>query len=505
MKQKLYLTTVLVIAILLVFNLLANEFHLRFDLTDEKQYTLSEATRDILKNLEEPVTVKAYFSEDLPPNVIKARQDFQEMLVEYASLSKGMLLYEFINPNENEANEQDALSHGIQPVLINVREKDQVKQQKAFLGATVALDDRSDVIPLIQPGTAMEYALSTAIKKISVKDKPTVGFLQGHGEPPLNELSQLQNQLAVLYNIVEVRLDAEEVSDNVNTLVIIRPTDSISYPELNRIDNFLLRGGHVAIAMNRVAGDLQNASGTSLNTGLENWLQQKGIVVENNFVVDANCGAVTVQQQQGFFTMQTNVSFPFLPRISNFPDHAITKGLENVLFEFASSIRYSGDSTKRFTPIVLTSEKSNTLGAPQFFNIQKQWTDADFPLHHLTVGATIEGKLSGDTPSKMVVIADGDFVVSGSPQRPRQLQPDNVSLMANSIDWLSDDTGLIALRTKGVTSRPIDELEDSTKTILKYVNFLAPLLLVMGYGLIRMQRNRMKRLKRMSENYEEVQ
>ncbi|MBZ0245218.1 MAG: Gldg family protein [Cyclobacteriaceae bacterium] len=498
MKQKLYLTAVLVTAILLVLNLLSNEFHLRFDLTDEKQYTLSEATKDILKNLEEPVTVKAYFSEDLPPNVIKARQDFQEMLVEYASLSDGLLLYEFINPNENEANEQDAMSHGIQPVLINVREKDQVKQQKAFLGATVALDDRSDVIPLIQPGTAMEYVLSTAIKKISVKDKPTVGFLQGHGEPPINELMQLQNQLTVLYNVREVNLSTEEVGDDINSLIIIRPTDSISYQELNRIDNFLARGGNVSIAMNRVVGDLQNASGTSLNTGLESWLQQKGIVVENNFVVDANCGAVTVQQQQGFFTMQTNVSFPFLPRISNFADHAITKGLENVLFEFVSSIRFSGDSTKRFTPIVQTSEKSNSLPAPQFFNIQKQWTDADFPLQNLIVGATVEGKLVGEAQSKMVVIADGDFIVTGSPQRPRQLQPDNVSLMANSIDWLSDDTGLIALRTKGVTSRPIDELEDTTKTILKYSNFLAPILLVIGYGLIRMQRSKIKRLKRMS-------
>ena len=504
MKQKIYLTTVLVVAILLVVNLLANEFHLRFDLTDEKQYTLSQATKDILSNLEGPVTVKAYFSEGLPPNIVKARQDFQEMLVEYASLANGMLLYEFVDPNKDEANEQDAISHGIQPVLINVREKDQVKQQKAFLGATVALDDRSDVIPLIQPGTAMEYALSTAIKKISVKDKPTVGLLQGHGEPSLGELSQLQNQLSVLYNIVDVRLDTGEVGGDIKTLVVIRPTDSIPAPELARIDNFLARGGHVAIAMNRVTGDLQNATGTTLNTGLENWLEQKGVVVENNFVVDAQCGAVTVQQQQGFFTMQTNVSFPFLPRITNFADHPITKGLENVLLEFASSIRYSGDSTKRFTPIVQTSEKSNTLAAPQFFNIQKQWTDVDFPLHHLTVGATIEGKLAGNATSRMVVVSDGDFMVSGPPQRPRQLQPDNVSLMANSIDWLSDDTGLIALRTKGVTSRPIDELEASTKTILKYANFLAPLLLVMGYGLVRMQRNRMVRLKRMSENYEEV-
>lgn len=504
MKQKLYITTSLVVAILLVINLLSDEFHLRFDLTDEKQYTLSQATKDILNSLEEPVTVKAYFSEDLPPNIIKARQDFQEMLVEYASLSDGMLLYEFINPNENEANEQDAVSRGIQPVLINVREKDQVKQQKAFLGATVSLDDKSDVIPFVQPGTAMEYSLSTAIKKISVNDKPTVAFLQGHGEPPLANLMQLQNQLTVLYESQEINLDSAEVPDNVKALVILRPTDSIPPSVFTQIDKYLARGGRVVAAMNRVTGDLQNAYGSSVNTGLETWLQRKGIIVENNFIVDASCGAVTLQQQTGFGMLQQQIAFPYLPQISNFAEHPITKGLENVLLEFASTIRYTGDTTKRFTPVAMTSDKSNSLGAPQYFNVQKQWTDADFPLRNLIVAATVEGNLSGANSSKMVIISDGDFAVSGSPQRPRQLQPDNVSLLANSIDWLSDDTGLIALRTKGVTSRPIDELEDSTKTILKYTNFLLPLLLVMGYGVVRMQRNRMKRLRRMSENYEEV-
>jgi len=504
MKQKLYITTVLIITILFVVNLLSNEFHLRFDLTDERQYTLSQATKDILNGLEEPITIKAYFSENLPPNVVKARQDFQEMLVEYASLSDGMLLYEFIDPNENEANEQDAVSHGIQPVLINVREKDQVKQQKAFLGATVSLEDKSDVIPFIQPGTAMEYELSTAIKKISVDEKPKIGFLQGHGEPSIVELGQLQNQLAVLYETQEISLDSTEVPDQIKTLVIMRPNDSIPYDVLNRVDNFLAKGGRVAVAINRVNGNLQNSSGYSVNTGLENWLQQKGIVVENNFIVDASCGSVTVQQQQGFFTMQTNVSFPYLPRISNFAEHPITKGLENVMLEFASAIRYTGDSTKRFTPLALSSEKANSLGAPQYFDIQKQWTDADFPLRNLIMAAAIEGKIAGGGESKMVVISDGDLAVSGSGQRARQLQPDNVNLVSNSIDWLSDDTGLIALRTKGVTSRPIDELEDSTKSILKYANFLMPLILVMGYGLIRMQRNRMTRLKRMSENYEEA-
>ncbi|MFN7601954.1 MAG: Gldg family protein, partial [Bacteroidota bacterium] len=161
MKQKVFITTGLIIAILLVVNLLSNEFHLRFDLTQEQQYTLSDATLNILKNLEEPVTVKAYFSKNLPPQIAKTRQDFQEMLVEYSNRADGNIQYEFIDPNKNEALENEAGQNGIQPVMINVREKDQVKQQKAFLGAVISLGDKRDVIPVVQPGTAMEYTLST--------------------------------------------------------------------------------------------------------------------------------------------------------------------------------------------------------------------------------------------------------------------------------------------------------------------------------------------------------
>ena len=106
MKSKLLITTVLIIGIVLVVNFLSNELHFRLDLTDERQYTLSKATLDILKNLEEPVTVKAYFSKDLPSSVAKTRQDFQDLLVEYANRSSGMVAYEFIDPNESEGTEE---------------------------------------------------------------------------------------------------------------------------------------------------------------------------------------------------------------------------------------------------------------------------------------------------------------------------------------------------------------------------------------------------------------
>ncbi len=501
--KKVYVSTFLIITLILVLNLLANEFHVRLDITEGKQYTLSEATENILDNLEEPVTVKAYFSEDLPPHIIKTRKDFQELLIEYANKADGMLQYEFINPNEKEVNEREATEHGIQPVLINVREKDQVKQQKAFLGALISLNDKQEVIPFLQPGAAMEYALSTAIKKISVTEKTTLGFLQGHGEPSLSEMNQLNEQLQILYNVQSVLLtDTTDIPPSIKTLVIVRPTDSIKTPDLQKLDGFLARGGNLAVAINRVNGDLQNAYGYVQDIGLENWLQSKGILVEPNFVVDAKCGSVTLQQQQGFFTMQSQVAFPYLPLVGKFSDHPITKGLENVMFEFASSIKFVGDTSKRFNPLLYTSDKSNSFAAPQYFNVQKQWTEADLPLSGIIMGAALEGKFGLQTESKLVVIADGDFVINGGGQQPRRLQPDNVSLLSNTIDWLSDDTGLIALRTKGVTSRPIDELEDSTKTLIKYVNFALPLLLVMIYGLVRFQYNRMQRLKRMSLNYE---
>src|SRR5687767_11743355 len=222
MKSNLFTTAILIAAIIVVINLLGNEYHFRADLTEDNQYTLSSATKEILKNLEEPVTIKAYFSKDLPAHVAKTRQDFQDILVEYASLSDGQIQYEFVDPNSKDSNEQDATQKGIQPVLINVREKDQVKQQKAFLGATVQLGDKSEVIPFVQSGAAMEYSLSTAIKKIAIDKKPVIGFLQGHGEPGLMEMSQVNQQLSILYELIEINLtDSTDIPNHINTLALV--------------------------------------------------------------------------------------------------------------------------------------------------------------------------------------------------------------------------------------------------------------------------------------------
>ncbi len=501
--MKNYISIAMFIAIVVLVNLLAQQFFFRFDLTENNQYTLSRATKNILTDLDDPVTVTAYFSKDLPPNIIKTKTDFQDMLVEYANLSKGMVDYEVISP-ETDEEKQQAVQEGIQPIMINVREKDQSKQQQAFMGAVLKMGDRQEVIPFIQPGTAMEYALSTNIKKMSVVDKPAVALVQGHGEPGLSDLSQVYQSLSILYQVENLDLSAEAgVPERYRALALVEPTDSIPPAELAKLDDYLSRGGKLFVAINTVNGDLQTAQGTALTTGLETWLRDKGVEVEASFLIDAQCGSVTVQQRQGFFTMNTPVQFPYLPLVTNFAEHPITEGLEQVLFPFASPVRYVGDSAQAFTPIAFSTEQAGIVPAPTYFDISKEWTTADFPLGQVPVAGVLEG-VNGNPGARLVVVGDGDFPVTG---QGRAQTPDNVNLMVNSLDWLSDDTGLIELRTKGVASRPIDQeyLGDDAegrRAFLKYLNFGLPILLIIAIGIVRWQQQRNRRIRRMQERYQ---
>ena len=98
MTTKILLMT----GIVIVINILSDQLYFRLDLTADKSYTLSKATKNILRSLEEPVTVTAYFTEEVPPQLLQARNDFKDLLIEFSNVAKGNLVYEFIDPNKSE-------------------------------------------------------------------------------------------------------------------------------------------------------------------------------------------------------------------------------------------------------------------------------------------------------------------------------------------------------------------------------------------------------------------
>ena len=498
-KKNIILQLVIVLTIILVANLISNGLYFRLDFTEDDRYTFSQATKDVMDELDGVITIKAYFSEDLPAQLLKSKQDFEDQLVEYENRSGGNVVFEFINPNESEELEREAQQQGISPVMVNVQERDQVQQLRAYMGAVLKMEDRSEVIPLVQPGAGLEYTITTAIKKIAIKDKPKVGWIQGYGEPEIQAIPQLMEQLSVLYNVEAFNIkDTSAIPSYYRSLIWANPTDSVETNAFAKIDNYLNDGSGIFIAYSNVDGDLQQGALTKTsNVGVQSWLARKGIAIGDNFVVDAQCANVNVQQRQGFFTMNSQVMFPYFPMVSNFEDHAITGGLESVMLPFASNITFTGSDTEAsFEPLLLSSERTGLIKPPSYIDVQRKWKDGDFTAGSQVLAATWEKGIS-----KLAVITNGSFFVNGTGQRPQQQGADNINLVANAIDWIGDDTGLINLRTKGITSRPLEQVEDATKTTLKYANVFSPIILLLVYAFVRKQINSRKRQRWMQGNY----
>lgn len=502
-KNDITLKILLILGIVIVLNVVASFLFARLDFTGDGRYTLSNATKNILSDLDETATVTAYFSDNLPAQIGYVRNDFEDLLVEYANRSGGKVVYEFVNPNASPEKEQEAMQQGVQPMNVQVRNRDQYQEQRGYMGAKVQYGDKSEVIPALRPGAAMEYALSSAIKKIAGKNKPKIGVVTGHGEQPLSAMRQVAEQMNVLYEVNSVTLQDSAIA-GYKTLIFVAPKDTFPPQDLAKMDELLAQGKAMFFAVNRVNADLQAGTATAVNTGLEGWLAQKGVTLNDNLAIDVNCGAVTVQQGGGggFFSFAQQIKFPYLVLAANFADHPAVKGIEQMIFPFVSTLNFANKPGLTFTPLVMTSQKSGAETAPITFNVQRQLGEYGFNTANLVLGAAVEGNLGGGSNTKMVIYGDGDFCVNGQGQQQQNLAPDNVNLFSNAVDWLSDDSGLSELRTKVVTSRPIKrELSDSGRQFVKFGNFLLPLALILLYGFFRLQARRNKKLKWATERY----
>ncbi|MDG2448185.1 MAG: hypothetical protein P8M34_01060 [Saprospiraceae bacterium] len=183
--------------------------------------------------------------------------------------------------------------------------------------------------------------------------------------------------------------------------------------------------------------------------------------------------------------------------IKAFEEHPITKGIEQVAFQMVSSIDASGNNNYSFTPLIKTSQNTAVQSPPIVFEIQRQWRQGDFPDGPQTIAGVIS-PITDSPEGSIVVFSDGDFIMGA---QSRGQTPDNISLFANAIDFLSDDTGLIDLRTKGVASRPIKDMEEADMTRVKWINFGLPILLILILGFVRYQRGQRLRMKRMTQNF----
>lgn len=494
--NKIVKEIIYILVAVLVLNVLSCFLFFRWDFTANKRYSLSKVSKNIIRNNNEPIVVDFYITEDLPQDIKKLAKEFQSLLKEYKSISKADFIINTVYLNNHE-KEFKATEAGIKPIYHEIRERDLEKIQRIFIGAVFHIGNRQAVIPEINFDTALEYKITRLFKQTSDTLKPTVGFVRGHGEATFNHMPQLINELSHLTEMQVVDLNSKQSLDNCNVICIIDPKDYFSPYEIEQLEKYLDKGGRLFIALNHAIGQLGDRNSGFINpTGIEDMLEKKGLKIKYDFVVDNNCGTIAINQQYGFINFQSNVSFPYIPIITNFSKHTITYGLKSMLLPFASSIEQVKTSTPYiFTPLAKTSSVSGIQQAPVFFDFQKQWTQNDFNHPHNTIAALLTNE---DNNSSIVTITDANFIsdaiVSSGPT-------DNINFAINSIEWLADNSGLIQLRNKFTTFSFLEPLNDNTKEFMKYLNFFLPILLIILAAIIHYRKQQLKRAHRSQRGY----
>ncbi|MGD8396992.1 MAG: GldG family protein, partial [Candidatus Eiseniibacteriota bacterium] len=278
--------SLIVLAIVMLVNYVSASKFVRLDLTENKEYTVSKATRDVLERMDDLVSIRAYFSSDLPSYLATLQRDVRDMLNEFRAYAGSDLVVEFRDPASDPDLEARVRRLGIPQVQLDVIEQDRREIQNAYLGIAVMFEDRTEVIPVVSSLENLEYDLTAAIIKVRQTEEKVVGYLTGHQEPDLfSELDSARQMLERQYVVRQVDLDQgrRPIPDDIETLVIAGPT-GINDRERYLIDQFVMRGGKLVVledAIQLMGGALQ---ARQIRSGLESLLPHYGARLDESLV-----------------------------------------------------------------------------------------------------------------------------------------------------------------------------------------------------------------------------
>ncbi len=510
---------VLIIANLVFLNMWTSKIFGRIDLTETNMYTLSDVTKDVLRELEEPLTVKAYFTKDLPAPYNNISQFAEDHLAEMKAYGRGNFRYEFLDPGDEEQLKEEAENFRLEPVQVNEYKADKVQFKLAYMGMALIYEDRQEIIPVIQSLENIEYEILSKIKRVTSEQTPTIGFLQGHGEPTLREsMTALDTELRKLYDLKDVGLSNKSaIPDNISLLCVIGPKDDIPEADRFMIDQYIMKGGKVLFALNMVDTDISQMQANRSALRIDQWTENYGFKLQNQLVLDRKAPTLPFQTMTRYGRQITMVIYPLFPEIVNFNrDNMAMNSLRQVRLYFPNPIDTTltdGNEELTLSPVLYTTATASIQAAPFDINPLTQRSMKSWDQGPYALGATVQGKFTSywdgkDIPlnedgepisedpivpvsedNRIVVIGDANFI------QDQYLVPglDNLTMALNLIDWLVQDERLITIRSRDVSSRPIAEISDAGRNTVKYANAIIPPLLVILYGLFRMRVRSMRR------------
>ena len=496
---------------------------IRADLTEERLFTLSRGSRDLVSKLAQDVTLKFYFSTSSPdvPNMIKmyARQ-VQDFLREYELAGKGRIIIETYDPKSDSDEEEWAQKFGVAPQTLSPF------APPFYLGLVAVCGDRENAIPAFSPATerTLEYDVSRLIARVAWPEKPVIGVMSpfpvlGAGNDPMQRMMgrnrQAEQAWAVFgelqrdYTLRAVTPDAGRIDDDITTLVLVHPKN-LSNQALFAIDQFVLRGGRLLACLDPFSiQDFRAAQSQGMMMGMQGpggpgpstlgkLLDAWGVGFDPGKVL-ADMRAIT-RLDGGNGSIDENPVVLSLSAKNVAASDVLTASIKQLILPFAGVFTDKVAQGITFTPLITSSDNAclvDAMSAQYGTAMLRNQLKSDGVKHALAVrlagtfktafpeGAPADqpgpdgAKKPADPSPKapltsgagaVVLIGDSDFLSDSWSVRTSTMFGyqnteainDNIALLANTVEQLAGRSELIAIRSRGNSTRPftvVDELE----------------------------------------------
>lgn len=503
MTKKVYsgMGLLLLAVAFLVFTLLNNTIFsgMRLDLTENNLYTLSDGSKKVIDNIEEPINLYFFFSEDASKDLTSLRvyaKRVQELLEEYALYGGEKINLRVIDPEPFSEAEDQAAEFGLRSVPV-----DGETDLYFGLAATNALDDRA-VIPFFQPDKEefLEYEISKVIHGLTETDPPDVGLMsslpvQGNVNPQTFQSTKpwvVVEQMQQLFEVETVAPDVKKIPDNIEMLVVIHPKD-LSEETLFAIDQFVMNGGRLLAFVDPLSqvdrpgqqNPMMPTQPTNRSSSLDRLLNGWGVTLRDKKVLADSQVALQVTDQSG--APVRHLAILGLQPENLAEDDVVTAALENINVATAGILDVNAPEGVEVTPLIQSSSFAMPMDASklQFLRdpstLQQEFEPTG---ERYKVAVRLSGKVESAFPDGIeghdgevvsstdnlnaIVVADTDILSdrlwvrsqSFLGQQVHTPWANNGDFAVNAVENLVGNSALISIRSRGQFTRPFDRVQE---------------------------------------------
>jgi len=504
--------------LLLAINYIAQQWHSRIDLTQDKRYTLSETTRKTLSQIQQPLVIDVLLKGNIPTEFKKLQTEAVQLLEEYTA-ANDHLIVNFVNPLEDEPNAdaaiQNLINNGLQPLQIAQTEAGKSSVEYIFPWAVISDGKRVEKVRLFidKLGTTdqervqnsvqrLEYNLTDALHKFTVKKQKKIAILRSNGTLEDVYLYDFLKTAREYYFIAPFTLDSVATNaektlkdlEKFDLLLVAKPTSPFSDEQKQVIDQYIMNGGRVLWLIDQVNVSLEDMYKTGgvtmampIDLNLTDMFFQYGFRLNYTLINDLYFSEIVVATGDGSQSRYMNIPWVYNPMVLSSNNHLINSNLDAVRLQFANSIDTLKNGVKK-TVLLSSSPFSKADGTPREINLRidpKAMNKELYKKGNIPLAVLLEGEFKSmykdrvrplelkenatlSRPTKMIVVSDGDIIKNdfdSQHKMPLELgfdrwtskYYDNKAFLQNAMNYLLDDTEFLTLRNKKVQLAFLDK------------------------------------------------